>query len=67
MHEHPRHAFRPDDRTHRDVSLADVIGHRQVTSAYLVELARTHGGRLATFDADLAGLHGYVVEPEPTA
>lgn len=35
-----------------------VIGHRQVTDAYLVALARHHGGRLATLDRGLAALHG---------
>lgn len=34
------------------VSLAavPVVGHRQVTDAYLIDLARHHGGRLVTFD-----------------
>jgi predicted nucleic acid-binding protein len=35
-----------------------VIGHRQVTDAYLVALARRHGGHVATLDAGLAALHG---------
>ena len=49
-----------------DVSLADpdvprVVGHRQVTDAQLLTLARRHGIRLLTFDraiATLAGGHG---------
>ena len=36
--------------------LAGVIGHRQVTDAYLVALARHHHGRLATLDKGLATL-----------
>jgi predicted nucleic acid-binding protein len=39
-----------------------VIGHRQVTDAYLVALARHHDGRLATFDRGLAALHDDAVE-----
>jgi uncharacterized protein len=35
--------------------------HRQVTDAYLAQLARGHGGRLASFDQGLAGLHHDVV------
>lgn len=33
-----------------------LTGHRQVTDAYLIELARHHGGMLATLDAGLAEL-----------
>ncbi len=38
--------------------LLGVIGHRQVTDAYLVALARHHGGRVATLDKGLAALQG---------
>lgn len=38
--------------------LRGVIGHRQVTDAYLVALAGHFGGTLATFDRGLAALHG---------
>ncbi len=41
--------------------LAGAIGHRQVTDAYLVALARHHHGRLATLDKGLAALHGAAV------
>jgi uncharacterized protein len=34
----------------------------QVTDAYLAQLARTHNGRLATFDQGLAQLHSDVAE-----
>ena len=34
-----------------------VIGHRQVTVAYLAGLARHHGGRFVTFDKGLVALH----------
>lgn len=62
----PRHEFWPDDQPYRDVPLTGVIGHRQVTDAYLAHLARTRGGRLATFDQGLAKLHTDVVELVPT-
>ena len=67
MHEDPRHEFWPDDLFYRDVPLRGVIGHRQVTDAYLVALARKQGARLATFDRGLADLHGDVVSLISTA
>ena len=54
---HPRHHFWPDAIGYAAVNLAGVIGHRQVTDAYLAALARHHGGRLVTFDGGLAALH----------
>ena len=38
------------------------MGHRQVTDAYLAELARRHRGRLVTLDAGLAAVHPDVAE-----
>lgn len=52
-----RHTFWADAVGFDEVSLAGVVGHRQVTDAYLAGLARHHGGQLATFDAGLAALH----------
>ncbi len=40
-----------------EISPRLIRGHRQVTDAWLVELARRRGGRLATLDASLATLH----------
>lgn len=57
---HPRHEFWPDDLRCEEIRLDGVVGHRQVTDAYLAELARIHGGRLATFDGGLAALHADV-------
>lgn len=57
-----RHEFWPDSITFADVEFTGVIGHRQVTDAYLAQLARTHNGRLATFDNGLAQLHGDVAD-----
>lgn len=57
-----RHEFWPDALSYRDVRLRGVIGHRQVTDAYLAQLARDREGRLATFDQGLAVLHADVAE-----
>jgi uncharacterized protein len=62
-----RHEFWPDSISFGDVELAGVVGHRQVTDAYLAQLARTHKGRLATFDQGLAQLHSDIAELVPTA
>lgn len=37
-------------------AFARVLGHHQVNDAYLLELARRHGGRLLTFDRRLEAL-----------
>jgi uncharacterized protein len=58
----PRHEFWPDDAAFDAVSLEGVIGHRQVSDAYLAHLARVRGGRLATFDQGLAKLHADVAD-----
>lgn len=57
---HARHRFWADTPEYADVDWRGVIGHRQVTDAYLAALARRQGGRLATFDAGLAALHADV-------
>jgi uncharacterized protein len=59
---HPRHAFWADDLNYGDIVWTGVLGHRQVTDAYLAALARHHGGRLATFDRGLAALHPFIVD-----
>jgi toxin-antitoxin system PIN domain toxin len=64
--EHPRYEFWADSISYREVPLGGVIGHRQVTDAYLVHLARAHQTRLVTFDRGLAGLHGDLVRVIPT-
>lgn len=61
-----RHEFWTDELSYRDVRLTGVIGHRQVTDAYLAELARSHRGALATFDQGLAKLHSDVASVVPT-
>jgi toxin-antitoxin system PIN domain toxin len=62
---HPRHEFWPDDVSYGDVPVRGIVGHRQVTDAYLAQLARAHGARLATFDQALAKLHTDVAELVP--
>jgi toxin-antitoxin system PIN domain toxin len=61
----PRHEFWPDDVPYTDVPSQGIIGHRQVTDAYLAQLARVHGSRLATFDQAMAKLHHDVAELVP--
>lgn len=61
-----QHRFWPDVLGYADVDLGAVVGHRQVTDAYLVGLARAHGGRLATFDRGLAAIHPDGAELVPT-
>jgi len=47
------HVFWDESLSIRDDTLFDTAmfaGHRQITDIYLLGLARSHGGRLATFD-----------------
>lgn len=53
----PRHEFWPDDASYLEMPTMGIIGHRQVTDAYLALLAREHRGLLATMDQALAALH----------
>lgn len=59
---HPKHEFWADDVNYIDIGWAGVLGHRQVTDAYLAALARQRGGRLATFDRGLAALHAHIAD-----
>lgn len=58
---HPRHRFWADAIGYTEIAWRGVIGHRQVTDAYLAGLARHFRGRLATLDRGLAALHPDVV------
>jgi uncharacterized protein len=52
----PGHAFWPDDVSLLDgqrVDAARLLDSAQVTDSYLLALARSHGGQLATFDQRL--------------
>ena len=61
-----RHDFWPDGVSYDQVSLRGVVGHRQVTDAYLAGLARDRHGRLLTLDRGLVGLHPDVARLLPT-
>jgi len=52
-----RHEFWRDDQPYTEVDLRGVVGHRQVTDAYLAALARARGGRVVTLDRALTALH----------
>jgi len=55
------HVFWPDDISLIDTVYGDrVVGHRQITDAYLLALAVKNGGRLVTFDktVPLAAVRG---------
>ena len=62
----PRHEFWPDDASYAQIPTAGIIGHRQVTDAYLAQLARSRTSRLATFDQALAKIHADVADLVPT-
>jgi hypothetical protein len=63
---HGSHEFWPDALSYGEVDLGGVVGHRQVTDAYLAQLARSHSGRLATLDGGLASLHPDVATVVPS-
>jgi toxin-antitoxin system PIN domain toxin len=67
LQDNERHDFWPDDVAYPDVPLTGIVGHRQVTDAYLAQLARARQGRLASFDKGLAELHRDVVDLVPTS
>lgn len=52
----PGHRFLGDDVSMVDDDVPRVSGHRQVTDAHLVTLARRHGVGVVTFDAGLAAV-----------
>lgn len=55
-HDMDRCEFWPDSISYRDADMTEVVGHRQVTDAYLAALAASRGAKLATLDEGLAGL-----------
>jgi len=64
----PWHRFWPDSLPYERPQLGGVLGHRQVTDAYLVALAADHAERLVTFDRGLSALHGdavHLLSPSP--
>lgn len=59
---HSGHQFWPNNIGYETLEWRGVLGHRQVTDAYLAGLAREHSGRLVTLDRGLAALHEDVAE-----
>jgi hypothetical protein len=47
----------PDDLSFKDVSPKGILRHRQVTEEYLVALAVSRKGRIATMNEGLSALH----------
>ena len=54
LHDDRRIALWAEDLSYAGIDLTHVVGHRQVTDAYLAALAVHHGGRLATLDRALS-------------
>lgn len=57
---HRNHEWWGDSLDFRDVPHRHLQGSGQVTDAWLAELTRRRGGRLATMDSGLAALHADV-------
>jgi len=56
---HPYHYFWPDELTVRDAIAPlreNIVGHRQITDAYLLGLTIFHRGKLATLDSGISSL-----------
>lgn len=51
------HFFLEDGFSYQQVSHRSIIGHKQVTDAWLAQLARRYGARVATFDTGLVAEH----------
>jgi toxin-antitoxin system PIN domain toxin len=59
---HAKHEQWLDDVSYLEIDLSGVLGHRQVTDAYLAGLARARQGHVATFDRGFAVAASDVVE-----
>jgi len=57
---HPRHVFWNEGFGYRQVAYHSLSGPRQVTDAWLAELARRMGAKLLTLDERLVALHSDV-------
>ena len=53
----PMHGFIDDGFSYGQVITTGLQGHKQVADAWLAQLARRHGTRLATLDKGLAATH----------
>jgi hypothetical protein len=57
FHQLPGHRFWDDAFSYLEIDPQGMAGHRQVTDAWLAQLARRRGGRVATLDAGFARTH----------
>ena len=57
--------FWPESISYTEIDWRGVIGHKQVTDAYLVALAKLKNAQLASFDRGLAALRPDVVHLVP--
>ena len=62
---HPRHVFWENSFGYQEIPFSNLRGAKQVTDAWLAELARRRQGKLMTFDSGLTLLHNDVVEEVP--
>ncbi len=60
IHAMPDHVFWNDGFSYREVTFASLTGLKQVTDAWLAELARRHQAQLASLDIALVALHSDV-------
>ena len=60
IHSMTDHVFWNDGFSYREVRFANLMGSKQITDAWLAELARRHSAQLATLDTALASLHSDV-------
>ena len=63
----PQHEFWPDNASYHNIPITGIVGHRQVTDAYLAHLARSYSARLVTFDQALAKIHPDVADLIPSS
>lgn len=62
LNSNDRHEFWPDNQPYDNATLTGVVGHRQVTDAYLAAAALRRGTKVATLDRGLAVLRPGLVE-----
>jgi predicted nucleic acid-binding protein len=60
IHLMPDHVFLNDGFSYREVAHVGLTGLKQVTDAWLAQLARRHEAQLATLDTALVTLHADV-------
>jgi uncharacterized protein len=65
IEDHPQHQYWNDAFAYSTVPHRYLQGPRQVTDAWLAELARRRSSKLVTLDRGLASLHADVVESVP--